>query len=85
MIKNITERCDCASDGGDVISENVGVLFSENPIAIDKASLDLVKQANDGKDVFEKSNNKDSMLQVNFAEEYCDWDDEYELFEMNNE
>lgn len=49
---NIASDCDCVSNPGEILSPDIGVLVSKDPVAIDKASTDLIKEVN-GKDVFE--------------------------------
>jgi len=49
---NIASDCDCSSNPGEILSPDIGVLVSNDPVAIDKASIDLIKEVN-GKDVFE--------------------------------
>jgi len=49
---NIASDCDCAWNPGKILSPDIGVLVSKDPVAIDKASLDIIKKVN-GKDVFE--------------------------------
>ena len=46
------------------------IMASSDPVAIDAASIDLINEANDGKNVFMESNHKDPLLQVDFAAEY---------------
>lgn len=82
IIKNITKLCDCEIDPLPVISEDIGVLFSENPIAIDKASVDLVIEANKRKNVFKEQNHKDPLLHINFAFKYTKRRMDYELIEL---
>ncbi|MCM8832327.1 MAG: DUF362 domain-containing protein [Candidatus Omnitrophica bacterium] len=48
---NIAEDCDCASNPGRIVSKDIGVCVSEDPVAVDKSSSDLIKEIN-GKDVF---------------------------------
>lgn len=79
IIKNITKSCDCESDPGEIISKDVGILFSGNPVAIDAASIALINDANGGKNVFLDSNHKEPMLQVGFAAVYTGKSKEYEL------
>ncbi|MCM8818272.1 MAG: DUF362 domain-containing protein [Candidatus Omnitrophica bacterium] len=50
---NITPDCDCASNPGKILSKNIGVCVSNDPIAIDKFSVDLIKEIN-GYDIFLK-------------------------------
>ncbi len=47
FIKNVTRLCDCGKHPGEIISPDIGVLFSSNPVAIDKASVDLINKVND--------------------------------------
>ncbi len=42
---DITSHCDCMSAGGHLLVPDQGILFSDDPIAIDQASVDLVTQA----------------------------------------
>jgi uncharacterized Fe-S center protein len=44
-ILDVTPLCDCAAPAGRLITQNVGLLASSDPVAIDKASLDLVDAA----------------------------------------
>ncbi len=42
---NITPHCDCFSISDNAIAEDIGILASIDPVAIDKASFDLVSRA----------------------------------------
>jgi len=44
FLLNITPECDCASYSEPVIAQDIGILASTDPVAIDKASLDLVNE-----------------------------------------
>jgi len=45
---NITEKCDCAGEEMKPMTDDIGVLISADPVAIDQASYDLVvKQCKD--------------------------------------
>jgi uncharacterized Fe-S center protein len=81
FIIRVSENCDCESDKGKDIAKDVGVLFSDNPVAIDKASIDLVEKA-EGDNVFKKVHHKDPNLQVDYAAQYCDFGMDYELVEL---
>jgi uncharacterized Fe-S center protein len=41
---NITKDCDCLNQPQKTITKDIGILASKDPVAIDKASLDLVEQ-----------------------------------------
>jgi hypothetical protein len=81
FLKNIVKNCDCASDPGGIISEDIGILFSDNPVAIDKASVDLVNKAN-GKDLFKEIHGKDPLLHLEFAGKYTGKKWDYELIKI---
>jgi uncharacterized protein len=42
FLTNIALLCDCEPDPGEIIAPDIGVLVSKDPIAIDRASVDLV-------------------------------------------
>ncbi|MDP2873700.1 MAG: DUF362 domain-containing protein [bacterium] len=78
ILKNIARDCDCSGNSGGRVLEDIGVLFSDNPVAIDKASLDLINEKA-GKDLFKELTHKDPMLHVNFTAEYLSRSSNYEL------
>lgn len=53
FLMNITAECDCMGSEMDIISEDVGVLASLDPVAIDRACLDLLKLSH-GHPLFEE-------------------------------
>lgn len=62
---NIADRCDCAP-GGIIITGDVGFLHSEDPVAIDAASYDLLKER-EGRCLFEERTHKSPLLHINHA------------------
>jgi hypothetical protein len=80
-LKNIVEQCDCEREAGQTLASDLGVLFSDNPVAIDQASLDLINKAG-GREVFKEKSHKDPYLQVKFASEYTKFAADYELVEL---
>lgn len=42
FVLDVTLFCDCAAPAGNIITHNIGVLASRDPVAIDRASLDLI-------------------------------------------
>ena len=78
FIQNITQHCDCAQNSGKILAPDMGILFSDNPVAIDRASLDLIKK-NVGQDVFQSANHKDPLLHLNYASEYTSLDQSYQI------
>lgn len=78
VLKNIARDCDCSGNSGGRVLEDIGVLFSDNPVAIDKASLDLINEKA-GKNLFLELTHKDPMLHVNFAARYTNKEMTYDL------
>ena len=53
VMKNMSVDCDCCAKAEDPCIKDIGVLISLDPVAIDKACIDLVYSSNDyGKDHF---------------------------------
>lgn len=44
-IVDVTPLCDCAAPAGLLVTQNIGILASVDPVAVDKASLDLLDSA----------------------------------------
>ena len=64
---NITRNCDCDPNPGPIICPDIGYLVSDEPAAIDRASLDLINDVRPG--VFEKVHRVNSSTQIQYAEE----------------
>lgn len=47
VMKNMSVDCDCCSVAEDPCIQDIGVLISTDPVAIDQACIDLVYQSND--------------------------------------
>jgi len=45
FIQDVVPFCDCAAASGNPVVQDVGIAFSFDPVAIDKASLDLIDKA----------------------------------------
>jgi len=45
FIQDVVPHCDCAAPSGEPIIQDIGVVFSFDPVAADKASLDLIDRA----------------------------------------
>ncbi len=53
FVHNVTKDCDCNGSHMNPIAENIGVLASKDPVALDTACLDLVQKNEDSK-LFDK-------------------------------
>ncbi len=66
ILKEITKDCDCVGKKMKPIVEDIGILISDDPVATDKASLDLVNQKSNGK--FDKMISTDGEHKIDYAE-----------------
>ena len=64
---NITRSCDCNPHPGPIICPDIGYLASNEPAAIDRASLELINKVKPR--VFEEMNGIDPSKQVRYAQE----------------
>ncbi len=84
FVNNITYYCDCKGNKQKSFMKDIGILMSKDPVAIDKASLDLVIQANDGKDPFLEHNGVDGSYILDYAEKLGLGSKDYELVKINH-
>jgi len=66
-VVNISRDCDCDPNARPVICPDIGYLVSDEPAAIDRASLDLVHEVKP--EVFKKATGIDPSKQVRYAQE----------------
>jgi len=78
-VVNITSNCDCDPNPGSIICPDIGYLASNEPAAIDKASLELIHQLKPG--VFEETTQVDPAKQIQYAQEFG-LDNSYELVRL---
>lgn len=69
-MKNMSVDCDCCAVAEDPCLKDIGILISEDPIAIDQACIDLVMNSNDpGKEHFmERVNSRHGIHTLEAAE-----------------
>ncbi len=76
FIQDVTPDCDCAAPSGQPIVQDVGIAFSRDVVATDKASLDLIDSApiipgatsSLPPDLLGNMHNADSLIQLKTAE-----------------
>ncbi len=67
FLTHITKECDCMNKAQDKVTVDIGILASYDPVAIDQASLDLLREKS-GQDILKKLWPKnDCSLQINHA------------------
>ena len=79
-LKRISKSCDCDPFAGPIICPDIGYLVSDDPVAIDKASLDLIHEIK--KDVFKKENHISPLKQIKFGEEIGLGSSSYQLTKL---
>ena len=84
VMKNMSVDCDCCAVAEDPCMSDIGILASLDPVAIDKACLDLVYASDDpGRDhLIERIESRNGILTVDAAEELGVGTKEYELIEL---
>ena len=84
VMMNMSVDCDCCSVAEDPCMKDIGILASTDPVAIDKACLDLVYASNDpGRDhLIERIESRNGHLTVKAAEELGIGTTDYELVEI---
>jgi len=81
FLLQVTKDCDCMAKDQPSIVEDIGILASTNPVAIDKASVDLVNRKS-GKDILREGYNVDWAVQLKHGEKIGLGSMDYELIEL---
>ncbi|UCH71814.1 MAG: DUF362 domain-containing protein [Thermoplasmatales archaeon] len=79
-LKRIAKSCDCDPFADPLICPDIGYLVSDDPVAIDKASLDLIDKIK--KDIFEKENHISPLKQIKYGEKIGLGSSSYKLVEL---
>ncbi len=84
VMNNLSVDCDCDSNPEDPCMNDIGILASTDPVALDKASIDKIWQSNDqGRDHFIKRVERQSGRHIlPYAESIGLGSQEYELIEF---
>ena len=84
VMKNLSVDCDCDGNASAPCMEDIGILASTDPIAIDQACLDLVYNSNDkGKEkLIQRIESKHGIHTIEAASELGFGKREYELIEF---
>ena len=78
----ITKECDCLAKDDPRISPDIGIFASKDPVSVDKACFDMIKQAC-GKDIFKEAwPNRDWSKQLNYAQNLGIGSMDYELIKQ---
>jgi uncharacterized Fe-S center protein len=84
VMKNLSVDCDCTAQAEDPCMEDIGILASIDPVAIDQACMDLIYSSDDpGKDHFiERVESRHGIHTIEAAAELGFGTREYELVEV---
>ncbi len=85
IMSNMSVDCDCCSIAEDPCMKDIGVLASLDPVALDQACIDLVKNSNDkGKEhLLERINSRHGTHTIDIAEHFGIGSKKYELISMD--
>ncbi len=84
IMANMSVDCDCCAIAEDPCMQDMGILISTDPVAIDQACIDIVLNSNDpGKEHFmERVNSRNGTHTIEYAEELNIGSRKYELIEI---
>ena len=85
VMKNLSVDCDCCAVAEDPCMNDIGILISQDPIAIDQACIDLIYNSNDkGRDHFvERVERQHGIHTIEAANELGFGTREYELINID--
>jgi len=83
FLLKITKDCDCMSDDQPPIVEDIGILGSIDPVAVDQASVDLVNKRS-GKDILRAGYDLDWSVQLEHGVQIGMGKRNYELIELGS-
>jgi uncharacterized Fe-S center protein len=83
VMNRLSVDCDCSANPAHPTMADTGILASLDPVALDKACLDLVDAASDGADLRNRINNRNGKLTVTRAAEIGLGSLEYELVSID--
>jgi len=85
VMANLSVDCDCCNTAEDPCMKDIGMLISQDPVAIDQACIDLIKNSNDpGRDHFmERVNSRNGLHTINYAYSLGIGKKEYDLINID--
>jgi len=84
ILNNLSTDCDCSARAPKSTMADIGILASLDPVALEKASLDLIyaRPANERKDLVERIESRGGIHQVIYAETMGLGSQAYELIKL---
>lgn len=85
VMNNISVDCDCVSHPAAPTMEDIGILASLDPVALDQACVDLIYAAPDGQDVIQRIESRNGIHILEHAETIGFGNRSYEIVNIDNE
>lgn len=82
VMNNLSVDCDCDSHPAAPSMADIGILGSTDPVALDRACVDLVYAAEDGGDLVERMESRNGTHVLDYAEQIGLGSQAYELVEI---
>lgn len=82
VMNNLSVDCDCDSHPAAPSMADVGILGSTNPVALDRACVDIVYAADDGADLVARMESRNGLHVLEYAEQIGLGSQSYELVEI---
>lgn len=82
IMNNLSVDCDCVSTPAVPTMKNIGILASFDPVALDKACVDQVYRAPDGKDLIERMESLNGIHVLDYAQKIGLGSEEYNLVKL---
>lgn len=83
VMNHLSVDCDCIAYGAEPSMEDIGILASLDPVALDQACVDLVYGAPDGADLIERMESRNAIHALEHAEIIGFGSREYELVNID--
>ena len=81
FLLKVTKDCDCMAEDEPAVVEDIGILGSVDPVAVDQASVDLVIERS-GKDILKVGYDVDWSVQLQHGEEIGLGSRDYQLIKL---
>jgi len=82
VMNHLSVDCDCNGRPTPPSMKDIGILASLDPVALDKACVDLVYAAPDSKDLIERIESRNGLLTIDYAEAIGAGSKAYELIKL---
>ncbi len=69
ILNNISVDCDCVAEAADPSMNDIGIMASLDPVAIDSASVDMIYDAHDGHELVQRIESLNGLLILKHGEE----------------